>query len=66
MVTPEAILSKNCFYAMIAILKLASQYPRIDKIFCPGLGTGVGCVEPTLAAQEMAMACRKWLYRSSA
>lgn len=66
MVTPEAIPSKNCFYAMIAILNLASQYPHIGKIFCPGLGTGIGCVEPTLAAQEMAMAYRKWLYCSPA
>lgn len=60
MVTPEAIPSNNCFYAMIAILNLASQYPHIGKIFCPGLGTGVGCVEPNLAAQEMLVAFNKW------
>ncbi|ABW30302.1 macro domain-containing protein [Acaryochloris marina] len=64
MVTPEAIPSKNCFYAMMAILNLVSQYPQISKLFCPGLGTGIGCVEPHLAAQEMAMAYRKWLHHS--
>ena len=48
----------------MAILNLASQNPQIAKLFCPGLGTGVGCVEPKLAAQEMAMDYKKWLYQS--
>lgn len=64
MVTPEAIPSQNCFYAMIAVLNLASRHSYIRKIFCPGLGTGVGCVAPNLAAKEMAMTYSKWLYQS--
>lgn len=64
MVTPEAIPSKNCFYAAIAILTLASRHSQIRKIFCPGLGTGIGRVSPNLAAEEMAKAYGKWLSRS--
>lgn len=60
MVTPEAVPSRNCFYAMIAILNLASRHSHITKVYCPGLGTGVGCVPLQLAAQEMATAYRRW------
>lgn len=60
MVTPEAVPSQNCFYAMIAILKLTSRYSYISKVFCPGLATGIGCVPPKLAAKEMATAYRRW------
>jgi O-acetyl-ADP-ribose deacetylase (regulator of RNase III) len=63
MTSPEAVPARNCFYATIAILSLASRHPSIDKIFCPGLGTGIGCVPPHLAAQEMVTAYRKWLSR---
>jgi O-acetyl-ADP-ribose deacetylase (regulator of RNase III) len=63
MTSPEAIPARNCFSATIAILSLASRHPSIDKIFCPELGTGVGCVPPHLTAREMVTAYRKWLSR---
>ncbi len=37
MVTPEAIPSQNCFYAMIAVLNLASRHSYIRKIFAQDL-----------------------------
>ena len=61
MVTPEAVPSENCFYAMIAILRIVSHHSDvINKVYCPGLGTGIGNVPPKIAAEEMAMAYRRW------
>ena len=61
MITPEVVSAENCFYATIAILIAASKhYDIITKIYCPGLGTGIGKVSPQIAAKEMSMAYRKW------
>ena len=61
MLLPEPVRAVNCFHAMSAILRIARQYADIiDKIFCPGLGTGVGQVPYSKAAKEMALAYEKW------
>ena len=61
MVTPAVIPSQNVFYAMMAILQIASLHREIRSIYCPGLGTGIGQVSLDLAAQEMSSAYEKWL-----
>jgi len=49
---------------MAAILNEVHRHRNIvSKVFCPGLGTGIGQVHPTEAAKEMANAYRKWLYK---
>ncbi|MGL5806692.1 MAG: macro domain-containing protein [Xenococcaceae cyanobacterium] len=61
MLMPEAVPAANSFYAMIAVLRTAVSHCNIvKKIFCPGLATGIGGVEPEMAAQEMVSAYRKW------
>ena len=61
MITPEAVSAENCFYATIAILTIAFKHQdTITKIYCPGLGTGIGKVSPQIAAKEMAMAYGRW------
>ena len=61
MILPEAIPSQNCFYAMFAILQAASKHKdSITEVYCPGLGTGVGCVKPKDGTKEMACAYSKW------
>ena len=61
MVLPEAIPARNCFYAMFAILQAVSKdRDKITEVYCPGLGTGVGCVKPKDAAREMAFAYSRW------
>jgi O-acetyl-ADP-ribose deacetylase (regulator of RNase III) len=45
----------NSFFAMAAVLKIVHEHrDKISKVFCPGLGTGVGGVPPEMAAEEMA------------
>lgn len=62
MFLPEPIKPENCFYAMFAVLNAWNRNSHIiKKVFCPGLGTGVGCVDPTDSANEMAKAYTKWL-----
>ena len=67
MVFPSRIPAHNCFYAMAAVLNAATRHSAvISSLFCPGLGTGVGEVEPSDAAREMASAYGKWRVRESA
>ena len=62
MENPGPVSPENAFFAMSAALKLAAKHPeRVSRLFCPGLGTGVGGVDPREAAREMANAYRKWL-----
>lgn len=57
---PHSIPSSNVFFSMSSILKIALKNKTlIDKIFCPGLGTGVGHVDPFDAAREMRKAYNK-------
>ena len=60
MILPGPVRPENCFYAMSAAL-LACQRHReeILQLWCPGLCTGVGGVDPGDAAREMAFAVKK-------
>jgi len=53
MLLPEAVEKENCYRAMRAVLRVAAHH---EKVFCPGLGTGVGTVSAEEAAREMAQA----------
>ncbi len=54
---PGRVSFQNCYYAMVAVLQIASQHPDVlTEVYCPGLATGTGAVEPRYAAQEMAIA----------
>lgn len=66
MFLPEPIKPDKCFFAMTSILNTASKHADIEHVFCPGLGTGVGQVEPMDSANEMARAYTKWLKRNKA
>jgi O-acetyl-ADP-ribose deacetylase (regulator of RNase III) len=57
MVTPGPVDVANVFFAMSAVLKVAyTNREFVNKVYCPGLATGVGCVLVDLAAKEMASA----------
>jgi O-acetyl-ADP-ribose deacetylase (regulator of RNase III) len=57
MVTPEFIPPENVYRAMRAILRLAKiNSHRINNVYSPGLGSGVGGVAPEVAAANMAEA----------
>ena len=57
MIVPQPIPASNCFLAKNAILNIASQNSKeISSVYCPGLGTGIGGVDPDEAANEMARA----------
>ena len=59
--TPEPVPSSHAYFAMNSTLKVAHQHPdKIKKIFCPGLGTGVGRISYSDAANEMAKAYDKF------
>src|SRR5262245_52437158 len=60
---PGPIEPAKVFFAMSALLRLTESYSRITHVFCPGLGTGVGRVEPEDAAREMESAYDKWSAR---
>lgn len=61
METPGPVPGHNAFYAMAAILNCAERNRNLIKdVFCPGLGTGVGCIPADAAASEMANAFRKF------
>jgi O-acetyl-ADP-ribose deacetylase (regulator of RNase III) len=58
---PRSGDATKVFFAMAAILNLVNRYPgKLQDVYCPGLGTGVGAVEPERAASEMASAYAKW------
>ena len=64
MITPRAVSSAHSFQAMIAVLDTAYRNRKaVEKVFCPGLATGIGQVLPEEAAREMADAVRKWSCR---
>ncbi|SDX42603.1 macro domain-containing protein [Thiocapsa roseopersicina] len=47
--------------AMMAVLETAWRNRRvIDRVYCPGLGTGVGGLSPADAGAEMALAYGRW------
>lgn len=57
---PEEVKAANAYFAMSAILRTASKnLDKINKLFCPGLGTGVGKIPFDEAANEMANAYKK-------
>lgn len=61
---PGTVDAKNAFFAMAAILNVASQHRDVvTKVYCPGLATGIGGVRADSAAGEMANAWRKWTAR---
>jgi O-acetyl-ADP-ribose deacetylase (regulator of RNase III) len=61
MLAPEAVTSDSCYRAMRAVLRLADSHTEAGQIiFCPGLGTGVGMVDPSQAAEAMAQAYKDW------
>jgi len=61
MFIPEPVPSENCYLAMQAVLRSAAADAEVGKaVFCPGLGTGTGCVPPADAAREMVRAYRDW------
>jgi len=58
---PRSGDATKVFFAMAAVLNLVNRYPsKLQHVFCPGLGTGVGAVDPEHAASEMASAYGKW------
>lgn len=60
MFLPEPTSTEACEKAMMATLKLARDHgDEWAALFCPGLGTGVGCVPPREAARAMAAAYRR-------
>jgi O-acetyl-ADP-ribose deacetylase (regulator of RNase III) len=61
---PVAVSASNSYRAMVAILRVASQYPeKITDVYCPGLATGIGQVSPSEAAAEIAAALVDWNQR---
>ncbi|MFC1812773.1 hypothetical protein ACFL03_08780 [Thermodesulfobacteriota bacterium] len=61
MISPGPVSAANCFFAMSAVLQTAYRNDNlVKKVFCPGLATGTGRVDPTIAAREMANAYKKW------
>ncbi|MBK7630526.1 MAG: macro domain-containing protein [Ignavibacteriales bacterium] len=58
---PEVVPASNAYFAMSAILKITHQNSdKIKKVYCPGLGTGVGHIPFDKAANEMANAYSKY------
>jgi O-acetyl-ADP-ribose deacetylase (regulator of RNase III) len=66
MLSPSNVsFTENCYYALYATLRLVKKFneslkregkPQIDKIYCPGLGTGVGGMSSKNAAQQFVKA----------
>jgi len=63
MEVPGAIEAPNAFFATSAWLKVVDRHPEIQQVFCPGFGTGVGRLDPDVAAREMEHAFSKWKAR---
>lgn len=61
MTAPEYVTAENAYRALRAVLRVAGNHPIVGRaIYCPGLGTGVGGVEPDNAAEQMALAYSDW------
>jgi O-acetyl-ADP-ribose deacetylase (regulator of RNase III) len=56
MTMPEAVPEQNSGRAMYAALRAVKRHGRIDKVYCPGLATGIGKVLADRAAFQMAAA----------
>lgn len=66
MASPGPVPATNAFYAMSAVLFAATRHQDIlEEVYCPGLCTDVGEVEPVEAAEEMVFAYRKWKHEYS-
>lgn len=63
MTIPEPVDPSHSYRALAAALRVAQQHPSMQRVFCPGLGTGVGQVPYESAAQEMAAAYCDWKAR---
>lgn len=62
MLAPEAVDAQNAYRALRAVLRIADAHPaRVRALYCPGLCTGIGQVEPAAAATAMAAAYGDWL-----
>ncbi len=59
---PESVPAINARRAMAAILRRASE-ENVQHLFCPGLCTGVGQVDPVEAAEQMRLAYETWASR---
>ncbi|MBL8149712.1 MAG: macro domain-containing protein [Blastocatellia bacterium] len=61
MVTPGTTTAASGYHAMASTLKAATMAASsIKRVFCPGLGTGIGQVPYEEAAKEMALAYQRW------
>jgi O-acetyl-ADP-ribose deacetylase (regulator of RNase III) len=60
---PEEVLPKNCYRAMRAVFRVVDECDLAGDIFCPGLATGIGKVQPKEAAAEMFRAYDDWRSR---
>jgi len=61
MQSPGAIHPSNCFFAMAAVLNAVERnLDYVVDVYCPGLGTSTGRLDPRMAAKEMANAYEKW------
>ncbi|MFE8032277.1 macro domain-containing protein [Thiohalocapsa marina] len=62
MASPERLAdARPCGMAMMAVLETAWRNRRvIERVYCPGLGTGVGALPPADAGAEMAFAYGRW------
>ncbi|MHB1079423.1 MAG: macro domain-containing protein [Prosthecobacter sp.] len=59
---PETVPASHAGRALRAALRLIDREPCLDgDVFCPGLTTLVGGVDPTDAAASMASAYESWL-----
>jgi O-acetyl-ADP-ribose deacetylase (regulator of RNase III) len=64
---PGPVPATNAYRAMRAVLRTAAGAPGlVTHVYCPGLATGVGHVEPTDAAEAMARAFEDWSRSSDA
>ncbi len=63
---PDMVEADHCYRAMRAVLRIAHQNVTIvERLYCPGLGTGVGGVPFSNAAQAMANAYADWKGQNS-
>lgn len=60
MPAPDGATPASVFFAMSAVLRAAARHREIAHVFCPGLGTGVGQLDPEEASAEMAAAYARW------
>jgi O-acetyl-ADP-ribose deacetylase (regulator of RNase III) len=59
---PDSVPAINARRAMAAILRRATD-ENVRHLYCPGLCTGVGQVDPADAAEQMRLAFERWASR---